>query len=197
LGLRGTPSFLFNDVQYPGGLSYEGMAAFMEVLPRLEAQFVAPPDMTLDMDASYRATLHTNKGEIELELLNSSAPTHINNFIYLAEQNWYNNANFFFVQDGYVAVTGDPTNTSAGYPGYYCYGEMQGVFDRAGLVGMLPNGQFFITLGEEANQLSGNFALIGQVVEGLEVAETINNQGTQESQDLDPDVLEQVDIVAE
>jgi protein-disulfide isomerase/cyclophilin family peptidyl-prolyl cis-trans isomerase len=195
LGLRGTPSFLFNDVQYPGGLSYEGLVAFMEVVPRLEAQFVDPPDTTLDMEALYQATLHTSKGEITFEFLNESAPTHINNFLYLAGQGWYDNANFFFVQDNYVAVTGDPTNTSVGYPGYYCYGEMQGVFDRDGLVGMLPNGQFFITLGEEANQLSGNFALIGQVVEGLAIAKTINNQGTPESEDLEPDVLEQVEIV--
>jgi protein-disulfide isomerase/cyclophilin family peptidyl-prolyl cis-trans isomerase len=195
LGLRGTPSFLFNNVQYLGGLSYEGMVAFMEIVPQLESQFVDLPDMTMDMDTLYQATLYTSKGEIELEFLNESAPTHINNFLYLADQGWYNNANFFFVQDNYVAVTGDPTNTSVGYPGYYCYGEMQGVFDRDGLVGMLPNGQFFITLGEEANQLSGNFALIGQVVEGLDVAKDINNQGTSESQNLEPDVLERVEVV--
>ncbi len=122
LGLRGTPSFLFNNVQYPGGLSYEGLVAFMEIVPQLESQFVDPPDMTIDMDKSYQATLYTSKGEILLELLNESAPTHINNFLYLADQGWYNDANFFFVQESYVAVTGDPTNTSVGYPGYYCYG---------------------------------------------------------------------------
>ncbi|MDF1512355.1 MAG: thioredoxin domain-containing protein [Anaerolineae bacterium] len=176
LGLPGTPTFIYNGVLYPSdiGLSYQGLEAFMTIMKNQDTLFYTEaPEQTVSADDQFVATLKTTKGDIVVNLLAESAPTHVNSFIFLAQESWYNGAEFFFVRDNFVAVTGDPTNSTVGYPGYYCQGEEQGVFDREGLLGMLSNGQFFITLGADAAQLTGQFALIGQVTEGLDLLDDI------------------------
>jgi len=200
LGLPGTPSFLFNDVLFPSdiGLSKRGLEAFKNIIENQdEFFFEEPPEMTISEDGSYEAVLETSKGEIQVELFPASAPTHVNNFVFLAQQKWYDGSDFFFVRDNFVAVTGDPTNSTVGYPGYYCKGEEQGVFDRPGLVGMLSNGQFFITLGSDAEQLNGKFALIGQVREGLDVLDALNRLTVGDPSAPPADVLQTVEIVTD
>lgn len=198
LGLPGTPSFIFNDVLFPSdiGLSKRGLVAFKGIIENQdELFFEEPPEMTISEDGSYEAVLETTKGDIRVELFPASAPVHVNNFVFLAQQKWYDGADFFFVRDNFVAVTGDPTNSTVGYPGYYCKGEEQGVFDRPGLVGMLSNGQFFITLGSDAAQLNGQFALIGQVQEGLDVLDALNRLTVGDPTAPPADVLQTVEIV--
>jgi protein-disulfide isomerase/cyclophilin family peptidyl-prolyl cis-trans isomerase len=176
LGLPGTPTFIFNNIVYPTeqlGLSYQGLTSFMAFLDAAENQYEAPPELTLDPEGEYEAVVSTTQGDITFDLLVEAAPTLINNFQFLAVEGWYDNSDFFFVQDNFVALTGDPTDTGIGYPGYYCTGETQNAFDRAGLVGMLPNGQFFFTLGTDASNLSQQFALIGQVTDGEDVLDAL------------------------
>lgn len=194
VGLLGTPSFIFDGVVYQGGLSYDGLEGFIKTVQQLKSlQFAEPPETTVNVNKSYQVTLQTSKGKIVIKLFPQSAPTQVNNFLFLARNKWYDGGNFFFVQPNYVAVTGDPTNTGAGDPGYYCAGETNSVFDRAGLVGITAGGQFFITLGTDANALSGRLALIGQVTEGLEVAQSLATQAM-ESGDPPADVLQSVTI---
>ena len=201
LGLPGTPSFIFNNVLFPSdiGLSYNGLVAFRSILDNQDTLFFdAIPEMTVKVDDAYQATLKTTKGDIVVKLLPEATPTNVNNFIFLAQQNWYNGSDFFFVRDNFVAVTGDPTNSTVGYPGYYCAGEEQqpGFFDRAGLVGMLPNGQFFITLGTDAAQLSSPFAIVGQVLKGFEVLDSLNRLDVGDPS-VTPDVLQSIQIVGQ
>ena len=198
LNLPGTPSFLFNGVLFPAemGLSFRGMEAFMTMLQNKdEIFFDAAPEMTVDIGGTYEAILRTSKGDIRVNLLPESAPAAVNSFMFLSSEQWYDGSDFFFVRDNFVAVTGDPTNTTVGYPGYYCVGEELGVFDRAGLVGMLSNGQFFVTLGMDAAQLDSQFALIGQVTEGLDVLDELSRVVVGDPSSPVPDVLESVEIV--
>ena len=199
LGLPSTPSFIYDDVLYPSdiGLSYAGLQMFKDFTDKQEEMFFdAAPEMTIDENATYQATLKTTAGDIVIELSPQASPTHVNNFVFLAEQDWYEGSNFFFVQDNFVAVTGDPSNSSIGYPGYYCEGEQEtSAFADAGYVGMLGNGQFFISLGEQAAQLNGQFALIGEVVEGIDVAQDLTRLAVGDPASPDPDVLESVEIV--
>ena len=199
LGLPGTPSFIYDDVLYPSdiGLSYAGLQMFKDFTDKQEEMFFdAAPEMTIDEEATYQATLKTSKGDIVIELSPQASPTHVNNFVFLAEENWYEGSDFFFVQDDFVAVTGDPSNSSIGYPGYYCEGEQEtSDFASAGYVGMLGNGQFFISLGEQASQLNGQFALIGEVTEGMEIAQNLTRLAVGDPASPDPDVLESVEIV--
>jgi len=198
LGLPGTPTFIFNDVIFPSdiGLSYQGLTSFMNLLARQdEIFFPAPPETTITTTDTIEAVLKTSQGDITVNLLPSSAPTQVNNFVFLANQQWYNGSEFFFVRDNFVAVTGDPTNSTVGYPGYYCEGETQGVFDRPGLVGMLANGQFFLTLGSDASQLDNQFSLVGQVVDGLDVLDKLARVMVGDPTAPQPDVLESVEII--
>jgi cyclophilin family peptidyl-prolyl cis-trans isomerase len=171
------------------------LTAFLNILENKDELFFdGPPEMTIDEEGTYQARLTTSQGDIVVDLLPESAPTHVNAFVFLADENWYANSDFFFVRDNFVAVTGDPTNSSVGYPGFYCTGEEQGSFDRAGLLGMLSNGQFFLTLGADASQLNGQFALIGQVVEGMDVLDTLTRRVVGDPAAAPPDVLEGVEI---
>lgn len=198
LQLPGTPTFIFNGLMFPGqqlGLSYQGLESFLSIMELTENQYAEAPATTLDTEKSYQATLNTSKGDIVVNLLPESAPTNVNSFLFLAQEGWYEGTEIFFVQDNFVALTGDPSNTGLGYPGYYCTGETQGIFDRAGLIGMLPNGQIFITLGTEASELSGDFALIGQVVEGEDILAALTRRSPADPAAPDPDLLESVTVV--
>ena len=50
--------------------------------------------MTIDPDATYRAHIRTNKGDITLELFASEAPKTVNNFIFLAREGFYDGVSF-------------------------------------------------------------------------------------------------------
>ncbi|HNT76101.1 MAG TPA: thioredoxin domain-containing protein [Anaerolineae bacterium] len=182
MGLPGTPSFIFDDVLFPSdiGLSYESLAEFANLLANRDKFFQSAPEMTVAAADKYIATLTTSQGDIVVELLPESAPTHVNSFVFLAGQQWYDGSEFFFVQSDFVAVTGDPTNTTLGYPGYYCSGEEREFHGQTGLMWMMGNGQFFITLGATAYEnmvtapraqgsATAQFALIGRVTQGVEV----------------------------
>lgn len=196
LGLPGTPTFIFNGVMFPSdiGLSYEGLMAFRNILNSQDTLFFDTiPEMTVDVGDEYQATLKTSKGDVEVKLFPEVAPVHVNNFLFLAKEDWYNGSNFFFVQENFAAVTGDPSNSTVGYPGYYCSGEIQGSFAEAGWMGMLPNGQLFFSLGPDAAQLDGGFVRIGQVTEGLDVLQALAPAAPYEGTGT-PDVLKSVEI---
>ena len=59
---------------------------------------------------------------------------------------------------------------------------------------MLSNGQFFITLGADAAQLTGQFALIGQVTEGLDILDDITRIVVGDPGAPEPDILESIEI---
>lgn len=85
------------------------------------------PEMAIDASKNYRVTIETNKGNIELELYPQYAPQTVNNFVFLAQNGFYDGITFhrvisnFMVQgDGLGrrrAATGDAWRHAAGgYP---------------------------------------------------------------------------------
>jgi len=176
LGLPGTPSYIFDGLVYPAdqmGISYQGLEAFLPVAANLLAlqprQYQDLPPLVLDTTKRYEITVKTSQGEVVFDLDTTGAPTQVNSFLFLAQEGWYDGTEFFFVMDNFAAVTGDPSNTGSGSPGYYCIGENVGTFGEAGLVGLVPNGQFFFTLGADAAQLDGAYPVIGRVTKGMDV----------------------------
>src|SRR4030042_5164655 len=81
-------------------------------------QWSSPPPMTIDQNKQYTATIKTNYGEIVLELFPKDAPLAVNNFVFLARQDFYNGVKFHRVVQGFVIQAGDPTGTGTGGPGY-------------------------------------------------------------------------------
>ncbi len=187
LQLPGTPSYIFDGLIYPAeqfGISYQGLEAFLPIaadLLKLQArQYTQLPPQVADATKRYEITVTTSQGDIVFELDAASAPTQANSFLFLAQEGWYNDAEFFFVMDDFAAVTGDPSNTGNGSPGYYCIGENVGTFDVVGQVGLVPNGQFFFSLGAEAARLNGAYPVIGRVIRGLEVLDKLYRPGSGE-----------------
>ena len=140
-------------------------------------QYEAPPAMTIDADASYTATIRTNLGNIEVKLFAAETPITVNNFVFLANQGFYDGVLFHRVIPGFMIQGGDPTGTGAGGPGYRFKDEFVSslVFDRQGLLAMANAGpgtngsQFFITVAPTPN-LTGKHTIFGEVIAGQEVA---------------------------
>ncbi|MEX0749526.1 MAG: peptidylprolyl isomerase, partial [Dehalococcoidia bacterium] len=140
-------------------------------------QYTGAPAMTIDPAKTYVATVRTDRGSFKIELLASDAPETVNNFVFLANDGFYDGVSFHRVIADFVAQTGDPTGTGSGGPGYTLPVEnADGAFTE-GTVGMArpadassPNNgsQFFITLADTPT-LEGKSTVFGRVVEGLDV----------------------------
>ncbi len=192
-GLGGTPSFIVNQVDFPSqafGLSYRGLDTFIKLMGLRDDKWYDAPEQVIDPNKEYIATIETDKGNIVVELFGDTAPVNVNSFAFLAEQGWYKDVTFHRVLPGFVAQGGDPTGTGVGFPGYRCDDEVtpKRKFDEAGLVSLANSGpnsngsQFFITF-DAVPQLNPNFTIIGRVIEGMDVAESLTPRDPQQNPD--------------
>lgn len=160
----------------------------------------AAPEMTIDTDKTYEAIITTNKGEMRLRLFDDEAPITVNNFIFLANQGFYDGTSFHRVLEDFMAQGGDPSGTGAGGPGYQFQDEFDDnlTFDRRGLLAMANAGpgtngsQFFITF-VETPWLNGLHTIFGELIEGDDVlsAITLRDPGS----DTPADIIERIEIV--
>jgi cyclophilin family peptidyl-prolyl cis-trans isomerase/protein-disulfide isomerase len=191
LQIPGTPFILNNGIPYIGPQDVFSLDAILQLEMLRSRQFEVCPTMALEPGASYTATLHTEKGEIVVELFPDVAPMAVNSFVFLAENDWFDNVSFHRVLPGFVAQAGDPTGTGYGGPGYSFAIETDPnlVFDRAGLLAMANSGptsngsQFFITFGP-AEHLNGQFTIFGEVIQGMDVAESLTPRDPSQAADL-------------
>ncbi len=182
IGLPGTPFMLVNGQIWSENLpmNYNSISAIIKVDLLEKRQFTTCPALTIDQTKRYSATLHTVKGDIVISLYSDKAPLAVNNFIFLAKQGWYDGITFFRVLPGFVAQTGDPTDSGMGNPGYAFDNEITPdlKFDKAGVVGMANAGpgtngsQFFITYAP-ADRLDGQYTIFGQVIAGMDVVQKL------------------------
>lgn len=160
-----------------------------------------PPEMVIDPSKVYLATLRTVKGDITIELFTDRAPITVNNFIFLAEQGFYDNTTFHRVLADFMAQGGDPTGTGSGGPGYTFEDEIVHglLFDQAGLLAMANGGpdtngsQFFITYGPTP-WLNGLHTIFGMVIEGMDVVKALTLRDPGAAPDFEGDLLNGVDI---
>ena len=177
--IPGTPFLLINGQPYQSARDFANLSLIIELYALEEKQFKDCPPMTVDVTSRYKATILTTKGEIVLELYPEKAPLTVNNFIFLAENHWYEGNPFHRVLDGLLAQSGDPSGTGYGIPGYLFGNEFNDLkYNKAGVVGMASSGpdsngsQFFITM-TELPQLDGKYTIFGQVISGLEVVNSL------------------------
>lgn len=142
-----------------------------------EATKMEKPELTIDNSKTYKVTLHTTAGDIVVELDAVNTPITANNFVYLAEKNYYDNTIFHRVIDGFMIQGGDPTGTGTGDPGYKFDDEpITGEYTRGTLAmansGPNTNGsQFFIM--HQDYPLPKDYVIFGKVIEGIEVVDKI------------------------
>ncbi|MGA9532401.1 MAG: peptidylprolyl isomerase [Anaerolineales bacterium] len=140
----------------------------------------SPPAMTIDPTKDYRATIKTDKGDIVVALAAAKAPKTVNNFVFLAEEGFYDNVIFHRVIEDFMAQTGDPTGTGRGGPGYSFKDEFHPDLrhDAAGVLSMANAGsntngsQFFLTY-VATPWLDDKHAVFGQIVDGMDVLMSI------------------------
>ena len=134
--------------------------------------------------------LKTKFGEMEIVLFPDLAPKHVESFLKLANSGFYNGTIFHRILPGFMIQGGDPLTKDpanknkygTGGPGYTVPAEFSKVVHEKGILSAArtqdPNSagsQFFIMVAK-APHLDGQYTVFGEVVKGVEVAETIVNQ---------------------
>ena len=140
-----------------------------------------PPKMFIDSKKTYLAQIETSVGKIELELYPQHAPTTVNNFIFLAQEGFYDGVTFHRVIPNFVIQGGDPTGTGRGGPGYQFEDELKnnplkherGVISMANAGPNTNGSQFFITHSPQPH-LDGKHTVFGKVVQGIEFVDNIH-----------------------
>ena len=162
----------------------------------------SPPAMEIDPSKSYEAVFMTEIGDFKVRLYPDKAPDTVNNFVFLANQGYYDNTTFHRVLPGFMAQGGDPTGTGTGSPGYTFQDEFDPdlQFDRAGLLAMANRGpntngaQFFITYGPTPH-LTGLHTIFGEVVEGADVLNSLRLRDPLANPNFQGDGLITVEII--
>jgi len=130
------------------------------------------------------ATLHTNYGEIAIELYDEDAPKTVENFLKLARDGFYDGVIFHRVIPDFMIQGGDPTGTGSGGPGYQFEDEFNDHKVVRGALAMANAGpntngsQFFIVTTEEASWLDGKHTVFGRVTDGMDVVDAISEVET-------------------
>jgi peptidyl-prolyl cis-trans isomerase A (cyclophilin A) len=169
--------------------------------------------------ASQYAILHTNLGDIRIELFPDHAPKTVRNFTELSEggREWthpetrakstaklYDGTVFHRVIGGFMIQGGDPLGTGFGGPGYKFEDEFHPDlrFDRPYLLAMANSGpasngsQFFITVGLTPH-LNRKHTIFGEVADADsravvdKIATTETGRGDRPTRDV---VIESVEI---
>src|SRR5206468_3024350 len=84
--------------------------------PKERKTYDKPPEMKIDPNKKYTATIDTDKGKIVLELFAKEAPKTVNSFVTLARDGFYDGTIFHRVIPGFMIQGGDPTGTGHGGP---------------------------------------------------------------------------------
>jgi peptidyl-prolyl cis-trans isomerase B (cyclophilin B) len=150
------------------------------------ARNVGKPPAKPDYQASYQATIHTNRGDVVIHLLNSKATCTVNSFVYLAAKKYFNNTNCHRLTTTsplFVLQCGDPTGTGSGGPGYKFNDEnLAGAKYTQGTVAMAHSGpntngsQFFLVY--QNSKLAPSYTPFGRVVKGLGIIQDVAKAGS-------------------
>jgi peptidyl-prolyl cis-trans isomerase B (cyclophilin B) len=155
--------------------------------PPAKSEHLTAPAQGISAQLGYTATMRTTCGTIVMTLDAAHYPKAVNNFVALANQGFYDNLAFVRAAKGFVVQAGGPDQTNASGPGYTVQAETpttqagqsayptgtvafaKGGSDPAGSAGS----QFFIVTGKQAASLPTDYAIIGTVTKGLNVAQKI------------------------
>jgi cyclophilin family peptidyl-prolyl cis-trans isomerase len=132
------------------------------------------------------ALIETSLGNIEFEFLEDKAPGHVQNFMNLANGDFYNGTTFHRVIPGFMIQGGDPNTKSedrsshgTGGPGHTIEAEFNDETHARGIVSMARSqdpdsagSQFFVVV-KDSDFLDGQYTAFGRVVSGMDVVDKI------------------------
>ncbi len=173
----------------------------------MEKQYSSAPAMQLDSTKKYQATMDTSVGQIVIELYADQTPITVNNFVFLAKDNFYNDTIFHRTIKGFMIQGGDPEGTGMGGPGYrFADEDFTGEYTRGTIAmanaGPNTNGsQFFIM--HQDYPLPPNYVIFGKVVSGLDIVDKIatapvtTSRSGEQSQPVTPVTIKTITISEE
>ncbi len=157
-----------------------------------EREVLVPDNINMD---NQKVVLHTNYGDITLELYNEQMPVTAGNFVKLVQEGFYDGTMFHRVIDNFMIQGGDPNTKTddvmsygTGDPGYAIPDEHvagEGLSNMRGTISMANSGpntggsQFFINLAEniyldfDKEPLSSKHPVFGRVIEGMDIVDAI------------------------
>jgi cyclophilin family peptidyl-prolyl cis-trans isomerase len=162
------------------------------------------PDLELERDKTYTATVDTNCGQFVIELDTRRAPETSASFVALARDGFYDGLGFHRIAPGFVVQGGDPQGDGTGGPGYKTReAPPDDVAYTEGVVAMAKGGnepagtagsQFFIVTGADAN-LPADYAVLGRVTRGIENVKAMEElASTEDGPPTEPIVMSKVTI---
>ncbi len=170
--------------------------------PRDPGSHVAPTE-PLDDAKTYTLRFNTNCGSFTVTLDTGLAPNTAASLVALARDGYFDDTIFHRIVPGFVIQGGDPTQTGSGGPGYKTVDAppqdsryLKGTFamaktqaEPAGTAGS----QFFVVTGEDVG-LPPDYAIVGEVTDGLDVVATIGTLGDAAEQPTEPVVITSVTV---
>jgi len=150
------------------------------------------PDEVVKPGEPASVTMETTEGSFTIELDTERAPVTANNFAYLTEKRFYDGLGFHRIVPGFVIQGGDPQGNGTGDPGYKVTERPPSDLEYApGVVAMAKGGdeqpgtsgsQFFVVTGSGGSSLPPEYALVGEVTEGMDVVNEIGELGGSDEQ---------------
>jgi cyclophilin family peptidyl-prolyl cis-trans isomerase len=148
-----------------------------------------------------KATLQTNSGPITIEFFDDDAPKTVENFRKLAGEGFYDGLIFHRVIPDFMVQGGCPQGTGTGGPGYTFEDEFNDHKVVRGALAMANAGpntngsQFFIVTTGAAPWLDGKHTVFGEVVDGMDVVDTIEKSDTDaRDKPLEPKTIDKVEL---
>ncbi|MBE9529612.1 MAG: peptidylprolyl isomerase [Proteobacteria bacterium] len=134
------------------------------------------------------AVIETKYGEMVVEFFADEAPGHVDNFVKLASDGFYDGTIFHRVIPGFMIQGGDPNTKGQerhtygqGGPGHNVKAEFNKIGHDRGILSMARSAdpdsagsQFFVVV-QKAPHLDGQYTVFGRVTSGLEVMDQIVN----------------------
>ncbi|MBJ7329077.1 MAG: peptidylprolyl isomerase [Solirubrobacteraceae bacterium] len=173
--------------------------------PKTHDGKVGKPTGKLDPAKTYVATVVTNCGTFEITLDVKRAPKTSNSFKHLADEGFYDGLSFHRIVPGFVIQGGDPSGDGTGGPDYSVEEAPPSDLQYTkGVVAMAKTGaeapgtsgsQFYVVTGDDAG-LPPEYALLGKVTKGQEIADAIEAVETDPSteQPVNPVVIESIKV---
>jgi peptidyl-prolyl cis-trans isomerase B (cyclophilin B) len=148
-----------------------------------------------------QATMHTNHGQIEVELFDADAPKTVDNFVKLSKDGFYDGLIFHRVIKDFMIQGGCPEGTGTGGPGYQFEDEFNDNKIVRGALAMANAGpntngsQFFIVTTDAAPWLDGKHTVFGRVTEGMDAVDSIEGTETgAQDRPVEDVVIERVEV---
>jgi peptidyl-prolyl cis-trans isomerase B (cyclophilin B) len=191
------------DGEGAGTTAASGECESVEAPEAQEAEQREAPSEPLDTGTTYSLVVETSCGPFTIALDLDQAPTTSASLVALAKNGFFDDTTFHRVVPGFVIQGGDPTGTGAGGPGYSTVDKppsdakyVRGVAAMAKTQVEAPGtagSQFFVVTGEDVG-LPPDYAIVGEVTEGMDSVERIEALGTGDGPPSQPVVIEAITV---